>query len=822
MIRSRAKLIENEEKPTKFFYMAEKQNQTRKNITSLKNKNGEVKSENEEILKIAKDYYTELYKKAQTNQDEQEIFLNKYEKEISNDWHPKLTKTFEEKEIFQALKSMEENKSPGKDGIPMEFYITFWQILKKDFTELLNYIFFVKKELPDSMKTAIISMIPKKDPNDTDIAKWRPISLLCVDYKIITKVLTNRLLPTLDEIISIEQSAVVPNRTIYNNLFTIRDLIEYSNKKKIPSYILNFDQEKAFDKVDRNYMFKCLEKMNYPKEYIEFIKIIYRETYSEIQNNGYFSESIKLERGVRQGCPLSFPLYCTQNDVFTNSVNKDENIKGFKLPGRKENIKLSQYADDTSFISTDFSDIPFIFEQFTKYKKATGCTLNIDKTEGLLMQTDRIFNNNGRFPIKWKTIDYIKILGIHFNNDTEMTQRYNITKCIQKMENNVKIQNQRHLSLKGKTIIINTILLSKLWYVCSVFPLPKDLLQEINKIIYTFLWNNKNPEPIARETLFLPRERGGLGILVPSIESQALRTKYLLQLGKENNTNIWTYLGRYWVASKIHNFTPEWNFLKRNTYPKNYDPYIPKFYDDIIKLTKTNIKEIKKKQTTTKNIYSTIVNSLTKNYLLACEARWNTINGQRLNWKQIWLNPYNAFNIPYENNLYYKILHRVLYTNQKTYDNAKQKNNISPICDICKKANETLIHVFYQCKNRKKIWNTFQPIIKKLNTNAEGNPLQNILGLNAINTEKKTKKLIMTINTSILNEIWTARNLFKHEQKKIPTANIIQNIKKKLKEIITIHYNKHEKNNTILNFQQKFTINNALCTIENNCLTLNF
>ena len=222
--------MKTKKNPRNFFIR--QKNQTKKNINSLKNKNGEVKSENEEILKIAKDYYTELYKKAQTNQDEQEIFLNKYEKEISNDWHPKLTKTFEEKEIFQALKSMEENKSPGKDGIPMEFYITFWQILKKDFTELINYIFFVKKELPDSMKTAIISMIPKKDPNDTDIAKWRTISLLCVDYKIITKVLTNRLLPILDEIISIEQSAAVPNRTIYNNLFTIRDLIEYSNKKK--------------------------------------------------------------------------------------------------------------------------------------------------------------------------------------------------------------------------------------------------------------------------------------------------------------------------------------------------------------------------------------------------------------------------------------------------------------------------------------------------------------------------------------------------------------------------------------------------------------
>ena len=146
-----------------------------------------------------------------------------------------------------------------------------------------------------------------------------------------------------------------------------------------------------------------------------------------------------------------------------------------------------------------------------------------------------------------------------------------------KIENNVKIQNQRHLSLKGKTMIINTILLSKLWYICSVFPLPRHLLPEINKMIFNFLWNSKNREPIAGETLFLPIERGGLGISLPSIESYALRTKFLLQLGKENNTNIWTYMGSYWVASKIQNFTPEWKFLKKNNYPKNYDPYIPDF-----------------------------------------------------------------------------------------------------------------------------------------------------------------------------------------------------------------------------------------------------
>ena len=107
---------------------------------------------------------------------------------------------------------------------------------------------------------------------------------------------------------------------------------------------------------------------------------------------------------------------------------------------------------------------------------------------------------------------------------------------------------------------------------------------------------------------------------------------------------------------------------KKNNYPKNYDPYIPTHYDDVINLTKTNIKEIKVKTITTKNIYNTIVGSLTKNYLLVNEARCNLINNNKaLNWKQIWQNTFKAYNIPYENNLYYKLIHRILYVNQKTY-----------------------------------------------------------------------------------------------------------------------------------------------------------
>ena len=280
------------------------------------------------------------------------------------------------------------------------------------------------------MKLAIISLISKTTPEETNIAKWWPISLLCVDYKIITKIITNRLLPTLNEIILSEQTTAVPGRHIYDKLSTIWDLINYSNKKHIPTYILSFDQEKAFDKVDKNYLFRCLERMNYPQHFVDFIKILYQETYSQIQNSRHMSEDFLLQRGVRQGSRLSLPLYCVHNDVFSYDILKHKEIRGFDLPSRKENLKLSQYADDTSFISSTFEDIPLLFDKFSKYEKATGCTLNAHKTKGLLIQTNTVAKICQKYHTTWCTHKFLRILGVHFNNNYEHTKYFNIQTCI--------------------------------------------------------------------------------------------------------------------------------------------------------------------------------------------------------------------------------------------------------------------------------------------------------------------------------------------------------------------------------------------------------
>ena len=95
---------------------------------------------------------------------------------------------------------------------------------------------------------------------------------MCIDYKILTKILANRLKNVLPHIISKEQTCSIPNRTIFNNLFQIWDIITLTKEKNNKLYILQVDQEKAFDKIDHDFLYKIMNKMGFSNEFIQFIK----------------------------------------------------------------------------------------------------------------------------------------------------------------------------------------------------------------------------------------------------------------------------------------------------------------------------------------------------------------------------------------------------------------------------------------------------------------------------------------------------------------------------------------------------------------------
>ena len=164
-----------------------------------------------------------------------------------------------------------------------------------------------------------------------------------------TKILANRLKYILPDITSKEQNCSIPNRTIFDNLFLIRDIITYTKQKNNYFYLLQIDQEKAFDKIDRAFLYKTMEKMGFSPIFINFLKILYKQNTSMIINNGFLSPQVSLQRGLREGCPLSLPLYVIQGQITKINIKNDTNIAGINIPNQKEETRISQYADDSKF-----------------------------------------------------------------------------------------------------------------------------------------------------------------------------------------------------------------------------------------------------------------------------------------------------------------------------------------------------------------------------------------------------------------------------------------------------------------------------------------
>ena len=143
-----------------------------------------------------------------------------------------------ENELLDALKSMDNNKSPGNNGLTKEFYVLFWSDIKKPFLASVREAF-LKEELSASQLQAIIKFIEKRDRDKRFIKNWRPISLLNTDTKLISKALAARVKQILPSLVSFNQTAYVENRFIGQNGRLIPDILEMTKKTKERSFYFN-------------------------------------------------------------------------------------------------------------------------------------------------------------------------------------------------------------------------------------------------------------------------------------------------------------------------------------------------------------------------------------------------------------------------------------------------------------------------------------------------------------------------------------------------------------------------------------------------------
>ena len=162
-----------------------------------------------------------------------------------------------------------------------------------------------KKKLSTSQRQAVIKLIEKKERDKLFIKNWRPISILNVDYKIIAKALATRLKETLPKLISFQQTAYVKNRFIGEGGRLISDILKMSESLNLKGYIVTVDIENAFDSLSYSFLLACLKKYGYGNDFIKWVEMLLECQESCIINGGNATKHFKLEKGARQGDPIS-------------------------------------------------------------------------------------------------------------------------------------------------------------------------------------------------------------------------------------------------------------------------------------------------------------------------------------------------------------------------------------------------------------------------------------------------------------------------------------------------------------------------------------
>ena len=173
-----------------------------------------------------------------------------------------------------AIRSIQGKKTPGLDGIPIEFYWKFNNQLVPILTKLYNS-FSVAGKMHDSAYQGVISLLYKGKGDRNCLSNWRPLTMLNLDYKIYAKVLSRRVQCVIASVVHTDQSCAVPGRTILDSIFHVQSVIDFAKYNRVNVNLLSLDHKAAFDVLEWEFIFCVLRYMNFGDIFINHMKCIY-------------------------------------------------------------------------------------------------------------------------------------------------------------------------------------------------------------------------------------------------------------------------------------------------------------------------------------------------------------------------------------------------------------------------------------------------------------------------------------------------------------------------------------------------------------------
>lgn len=511
LLKIKQKQFELSDKPNRLLARQLRGIQASRAIKSIKLKSGTLTNKPTEINNVFREFYQELYS-SQSSVDSLDItnFLRSLGlPKISEDAKENLNSDITLEEVSTAIRSFPNGKAAGPDGFCIEFYKAFSNqigpLMLRMFKNSIE-----NKKLPETLYSANIALILKKDKDSTDPSSYRPISLLGNDLKIFTKILANRLSKCISSIIHEDQTGFIPGRFSFHNVRRLMNIVYKSKGKHDKIAILALDAYKAFDSVEWSYIISTIEEFGLGQNFSSWVEMLYLCPSASVLTNNNRSCPFPLHRGTRQGCPLSPLLFAIAMEPLAISIRNHPHIFPVTMGGIKHQISL--YADDVLlFLSEPERSLPFLFDLIRKFGTLSGYTVNWQKSEFMpLYDTmDPVYANN----LPFRTVSELKYLGITVPRHFKSLYETNYKVMIDNLKSDVETWRVLPLTMIGRVNAIKMVTLPRFLYLFQNVPIFLNQLffKTLDSVIMPFIWGYK-AHRISKAHICKSKDVGGLGL----------------------------------------------------------------------------------------------------------------------------------------------------------------------------------------------------------------------------------------------------------------------------------------------------------------------
>ncbi|XP_019170961.1 PREDICTED: uncharacterized protein LOC109166463 [Ipomoea nil] len=481
--RAKQHWLQGADRNTKFFHKYATYRK-RKNVIQRLKDDGGVWREGSALDSVVVDYYKQIF----TSGGSPGSFnVDTMQSRVTNEQNDELLRPFEPEEVRSALFSMGKDKSLGPDGMNPGFYQAFWDIIGKDISDfVLNCL--SERSFPVNLNDANIVLIPKKC-TPVSVSDLRPIALCNVLYKIMAKMIANRMKPLLEGMISVSQSAFLPGRLITDNILIASEVGHYLRRKQLGQVgwaALKLDMAKAYDRMEWPFVQQMLIGLGFDERWVQLVMLCVHSVRYRVLVNGKPSEEIVPTRGLKQGDPLSPYLFiiCAEGlSLLLQDSQTKGLLHGCRVARGAPPISHLFFADDSLlFFKANLQEALEVKKCLGVYEAFSGQAVNFQKSSITFSRRDRS-----------AVFAYVE----------------------QKLRQRFGSWNKRLLSKAGKEVLLKSVAQAMPTYTMSIYLLPLSLCNALEKLMNRYWWGQRGSQGsihwMSWDRMCVPKRFGGMG-----------------------------------------------------------------------------------------------------------------------------------------------------------------------------------------------------------------------------------------------------------------------------------------------------------------------